>query len=146
MVEIVQIEMESITEQVTQVTCAIITNNGKILAALRSRQMSQSWKWEFPGGKIDDGETAHDCIKREISEELDVDIEVVKSLTPTKHTYPDKSIELYPFICTIKSGEVKAVEHEKVCWFEVDELKSLNWAEADKAVVEEYISYSRSKA
>ncbi|MBR8537104.1 (deoxy)nucleoside triphosphate pyrophosphohydrolase [Carboxylicivirga sediminis] len=131
--------MSSTTNELIQVTCAIIVDNGRILAALRSRQMSQSWKWEFPGGKIDKGETAEECVIREIKEELNILITVSESLTPTIHSYPDKTIELIPFICSIKEGTVTAVEHEKVSWFSLEELKSLNWADADLPVMEEFV-------
>lgn len=131
--------MNSTTKQVTQVTCAIIIDEDKILAALRSRQMSQSWKWEFPGGKIDEGETPEDCIKREIREELAVEISIDQRLTAITHAYPDKTIELIPFTCRITGGKLNAVEHEKVCWYLPDQLKSLNWADADAIVVEEFL-------
>ncbi|MBS2213709.1 (deoxy)nucleoside triphosphate pyrophosphohydrolase [Carboxylicivirga mesophila] len=131
--------MSSTTNELIQVTCAIIVDNGRILAALRSRQMSQSWKWEFPGGKIDKGETAEECVIREIKEELNILITVNESLTPTIHSYPDKTIKLIPFICSITEGTVTAVEHEKVSWFSPEELKSLNWADADLPVMEEFV-------
>ncbi|MBK3519485.1 (deoxy)nucleoside triphosphate pyrophosphohydrolase [Carboxylicivirga marina] len=131
--------MISTTNEVRQVTCAIIIDNGKILAALRSRQMSESWKWEFPGGKIDDGETAEECIKREITEELALNISITERLTSVIHTYPSKTIELIPFICTINGGTLHVVEHEKVSWFEPEKLKSLNWAEADLRIIDKVI-------
>lgn len=131
--------MNSTHKELTQVTCAIIIDKGKALAALRNRQMSQSWKWEFPGGKIDKGETAEACIKREIKEELNIDIIINERLTPTIHSYPDKTIELIPFICSIESGTVCPVEHEKVSWFSPEELMSLNWAEADLPVLKEFL-------
>ncbi len=131
--------MSSTTKQLTQVTCAIIIDKGRILAALRNRQMSESWKWEFPGGKIDQFETAEDCIKREIKEELNIDIVIHQKLTPTAHRYPGKTIELIPFICVINEGTVCPVEHEKVSWFSPEELKSLNWAEADLSVMQEFV-------
>ncbi|WP_439183187.1 (deoxy)nucleoside triphosphate pyrophosphohydrolase [Carboxylicivirga taeanensis] len=130
--------MNSITKELTQVTCAIIVDEGKILAALRQRQMSQNWKWEFPGGKIDEGESHEDCIRREIKEELNIHISITGKLTPIIHCCPEKSIELIPFICSIEKGKVNAVDHEKVCWFTPTELKSLNWAEADFNVMQEF--------
>ncbi|MCG8579710.1 MAG: (deoxy)nucleoside triphosphate pyrophosphohydrolase, partial [Bacteroidales bacterium] len=124
----------------TQVTCAIIINEGRRLAALRSRQMSESWKWEFPGGKIDEGETAEQCIQREIKEELAGSIDITERLASVIHFYPDKTIELIPFICTIREGKVCAVEHEKVSWFLPDELQALNWAGADKRIIQEVVN------
>lgn len=98
------------------------------------------------GGKIDQGETAEACIKREIKEELNIDIIINERLTPTIHTYPDKTIELIPFICSIESGTVCAVEHEKVSWFSPEELMSLNWAEADLPVMKEFLLKLRIEA
>ncbi|WP_430817622.1 (deoxy)nucleoside triphosphate pyrophosphohydrolase [Carboxylicivirga sp. RSCT41] len=138
--------MNSITNEVTQVTCAIIIKGGKILAALRSRQMSESWKWEFPGGKIDEGETAEQCIQREIKEELAVTVSIKERLASVIHIYPDKTIELIPFICEIAEGSVCAVEHEKVSWFLPEELRELNWAGADKRIIQEVISKFQVKA
>jgi len=131
--------MSSTSKKAVKVTCAIILRDGKVLAALRSRQMTQSWKWEFPGGKIDEGESAESCIKREIQEELNVSIHIDLSLTPKVHHYPDKTIELIPFVCSILAGKVKVVEHEKVCWFTPDQLRSLNWAAADEPVLQEFL-------
>jgi len=131
--------MKSTHNETIKVTCAIIFQDGKVLAALRSRQMTQSWNWEFPGGKIDEEESAEQCIKREIQEELDVMINIDMRLTPIVHTYPDNTIELIPFVCSILSGEVKAVEHEKVCWFTPEQLPSLNWAAADEPVLKEFL-------
>ena len=131
--------MDSTTKQLIKVTCAIILDKGKVLAALRSRQMCQSWKWEFPGGKIDEGETAEECVRREIDEELSVQISIHHKLTPVVHSYPDKTIELIPFVCSITDGELNAVEHEKVSWFSPDELSSLNWADADLPVMQEFL-------
>ncbi|MCU4158164.1 (deoxy)nucleoside triphosphate pyrophosphohydrolase [Carboxylicivirga sp. A043] len=138
--------MSSTSNEVTQVTCAIIIEKGKILAALRNRQMSESWKWEFPGGKIDAGESAEDCIKREINEELAVSIVITERLASIIHVYPEKTIELIPFICTISKGTVCAVEHEKVSWFSPEELPALNWAGADKRIIQEVINKIEIKA
>ncbi len=136
------IKMKTIMNEVTPVTCAIIIDKGKVLAALRSRQMSQSWKWEFPGGKIDEGETAEACICREVNEELSIHIKINQQLTPVIHSYPERTIKLIPFICSIESGELNAVEHEKVCWFSPDELPALNWAEADRPIMTEFLKHS----
>jgi len=136
--------MNSTQNETIRVTCAIIFEDGKVLAALRSRQMTRSWNWEFPGGKIDNGELPEQCIIREIKEELDVDINIDSALTPIVHAYPEKTIELIPFLCHIHSGHLKAVEHEKVSWFKPDQLESLNWAPADTPVLKEFLSMQLS--
>ena len=81
----------------TRVTCAIIFLQNKILAVQRGKRMSMPMKWEFPGGKIEQGEAEIDCIKREIREELNIEIEVLERLTPSVFDYPTFTIELIPY-------------------------------------------------
>ena len=78
------------------VACALIENDGKILCAQRSESMSLPLKWEFPGGKIDPGESPEQCLKRELVEEMDITIHVGKSLPPSTHQYPTFAVTLYP--------------------------------------------------
>ncbi len=120
------------------VTCAIIEQNGRVLAAQRSSRMAMPLKWEFPGGKIDPGETAEECLVREVREELGIEIEVGEALTHVTHTYPEFRVTLYPFICKIRSGDIVLHEHAALAWLMPNELSNLDWAEADMPVLEEY--------
>ena len=120
-----------------QVTCAIITINHKILAVQRSRQMSLPMKWEFPGGKIEPLETEMECIKREIREELNIEIEVGDRLTPSVYQYPTFTIKLIPYTARYLSGELKLKEHHSYVLLHRDELDTLDWAEADWEIVRE---------
>ena len=120
-----------------KVTCAIITIDGKILAVQRSRIMSLPMKWEFPGGKIEPAETEMECIKREIREELGIEIEVLERLTPSIHQYPSFTIELIPYTAHYLSGDLKLKEHHNYVLMNRDELDRLDWAEADWAIVRE---------
>lgn len=129
------------TQKIIKVTCAIIENKGKILAAQRSEKMGLPLKWEFPGGKIEPGENAEDCIVREIMEELDIEVSVKNSLPEHVHNYGTKCIMLIPFICNIKDGKLKCKEHKQVIWDEPQKLSSLDWADADVPVYEEYLKY-----
>ena len=88
-----------------QVACAIIESKGKVLYQ-RSESMSLPLKWEFPGGKINDGERPSECLKREILEELGIEVTVGQSLAPATHRYPDSTVTLYPFLCTIIAGKI----------------------------------------
>jgi 8-oxo-dGTP diphosphatase len=125
---------------VIKVTCAIIVNaDGLVFAAQRSPTMSLPLKWEFPGGKIEPGETAEACLIREIKEELHVDIEIVASLPTNTHQYPNVAILLIPFVCRITTGEIILKEHLDFKWLSKDELLALDWAEADVAVVKYYL-------
>lgn len=101
--------------------------------------MSLPLKWEFPGGKIEPGETAEACLIREIKEELHVDIEIVASLPTNTHQYPNVAILLIPFVCRITTGEIILKEHLDFKWLSKDELLALDWAEADVAVVKYYL-------
>lgn len=123
----------------TEVTCAIIEKDGKVLATQRARCIHNAGKWEFPGGKIEPGETADECIVREIIEELNIRIVPITRLEPVLHHYPDKTILLIPYICKIKAGSIKLKDHAAFRWLHRDELKNPDWAEADMAVVEQYL-------
>ena len=122
-----------------KVTCAIITFQNKILAVQRSNRMSMPMKWEFPGGKIEAGETEIDCIKREIKEELNIFVEVLDRLTPSIYNYPTFTIELIPFTANYVSGELKLKEHHQYLLLDKNELHTLDWAEADLPIVNEMV-------
>jgi 8-oxo-dGTP diphosphatase len=120
------------------VACAIIERDGKVLAAQRSAAMSMPLKWEFPGGKIKGGETAAKCLVRECHEELGAEISVVQPLAPTTHRYPAFTVTLYPFRCRIVTGTITLHEHAALAWLLPAELQTLDWAEADLPVIDEY--------
>lgn len=122
------------------VTCGIIERNGKVLCTRRSETMSHPLKWEFPGGKIQDGESPEECLRRELREELGVEAEVGRSLPPATHAYPGLSVTLYPFLCRIPpDSPIILHEHDRAAWLDPKELPSLDWAEADVAVVDAYL-------
>lgn len=122
------------------VACSIIERDGLILAARRSATMSLPLKWEFPGGKIDPGESAEECLRRELIEELAICVRVGKSLAPVTHRYPDFTVTLYPFLCTIESGDIVLHEHAEIAWLPPKSLHTLDWAEADLPVIESYLA------
>lgn len=120
------------------VTCAIIEKDGKVLSTQRSETMNLPLKWEFPGGKIDIGESPEDCLKRELQEELGVSITISRYLAPSTHQYPTFIITLYPFVCSITIGEIKLHEHKDLAWLTPDKLHELDWAEADIPIMNNY--------
>ena len=122
-----------------QVACAIIEYDGKVLAVQRGQRLSLPLKWEFPGGKIHEGESPEACVVREVSEELDIHIAVVRSLSLVSHDYPDFSVTLHPFICTIISGEIILRDHEAMRWLTPQELLTLDWVTADFPIIREYL-------
>ena len=125
----------------TPVTCAIIENNGKILCAQRSEHMKHPLKWEFPGGKVEGDEDIETCLKREIKEELGVEIEVLERLPSNFHLYSNLELELIPFRCSLQTFEIELLEHSQIIWLPVEKLKDIDWAEADVPIVDNYIKY-----
>ena len=123
-----------------EVVCALIERDGRVLAARRPRSKSQGGKWEFPGGKLHDGESPREALVREIAEELCVAIRVGEALPPSTHDYVSFAITLLPFRCAIESGEPHAVEHEALAWCDLGQLVSLDWAAADVPIVAGYLA------
>ena len=121
------------------VACAIIERDGFVLAAQRSAVMSLPLKWEFPGGKIDAGETPQDCLQRELIEELGIRINIGKPLSLTTYSYQSFTVTLYPYVCSIDSGELVLYEHAAIKWCKPEKLTILDWAEADGPVIKEYL-------
>lgn len=117
-----------------EVTCAIIVENGRVLATRRSETMPHPLKWEFPGGKLKAGESPELCIVREIREELGIEVEVKQVLGPVTHHYQEHSIKLIPIICHILEGIISLTEHMEYSWIEPAELGKLDWLEADVKV------------
>ena len=119
-----------------EVCCAIILKGSEILAVQRGPNSSHSWKWEFPGGKVNADETAEQCIVREIEEELTISIHVVKRLLSVEFEYDQtRHICLTPFVCTILLGEINMTEHVSQRWLAMDEWESLDWLSADKELI-----------
>jgi 8-oxo-dGTP diphosphatase len=126
------------TMKTIPVTCAIIFHQGKVLAAKRSELMDLPGKWEFPGGKIEEGEIPEDCLVREIEEELSVRIKIFGQLLPSDHSYPSgKIIRLMPFVATLESFDFHLLEHVQIAWLEKKALFSVDWAAADLPIVHE---------
>ncbi len=123
-----------------KVCCAIIIKDDRVLITQRSEKMSLPLKWEFPGGKIEIDEEAQTALYREIREELSIDINVQKALTPVEHDYVSFKIRLIPFICYTKDEYPKLFEHAKYNWEEVSNLMKYDWAEADIPIVKEFMS------
>lgn len=124
---------------IINVTCAIIVIKNKILVTQRSEKMKLPLKWEFPGGKLEENESEIDCIKREIKEEINIEIEVLRKLSNSIYDYGNFKINLIPFIAKHILGEIKLTEHRDYKLLQRKELLSLDWAEADIPIVEEFL-------
>lgn len=136
---------ETIIKLLVKVPCAIIEHEGKVLAAQRSAAGSLPLKWEFPGGKLEVGESEEECLVREIREELCVEILVGKALPVTERDDIFRIIRLVPFVCQLTTFEITLTEHEQVLWLTPDELPQLDWAEADRGVLVHYFEYLTSQ-
>ena len=124
---------------IINVACAIIVIENKILVTQRSEKMKLPLKWEFPGGKLEENESEIDCIKREIKEEINIEIEVLRKLSNSIYDYGNFKINLIPFIAKHILGEIILAEHKDYKLLEKVELLSLDWAEADLPIVEEFL-------
>jgi 8-oxo-dGTP diphosphatase len=120
------------------VVCAIIEHEDKVLAAQRSLRMPLPFLWEFPGGKVKEGETEEHSLLREIREELNISVTIHERLTTSSHFDGQKQIHLIPFICSIDEGNPKAIEHEAFLWCDQEKCAELNWCPADIPIVGEY--------
>jgi 8-oxo-dGTP diphosphatase len=128
-----------------KVPCAVIEHEGRILAAQRSAAGSLPLKWEFPGGKLEEGETEEEGLVREIREELCVEIKVGQKLPITERDDIVRIIRLVPFVCQLATHDIVLTEHEQILWLTPEELPDLDWAEADREVLRHYFEYIAQK-
>lgn len=126
------------------VVCALILRNDCVLCAQRSERMALPLKWEFPGGKLESNELPEAALKREILEELGVEIEIISALQVSEYSYDGvRNIRLIPYLVFMTDGsEPKAHEHSEIRWVPNSELMQLDWAAADVPIVIEYINRS----
>lgn len=118
-----------------EVVAAIIYKNGAYFATQRGYGEFEGM-WEFPGGKIELGETAESALKREIQEELGIDITVDKFLCTTDYDYPSFHLTMHCYLCRIISGEIELREHKSARWLTVESLDCVEWLPADKYPVQ----------
>ena len=130
--------MSSASPRIIRVTAAVIEKEGKILCAQRPQSDALAGLWEFPGGKIEPGEAPEACLRREIQEELGLEIEVRSLLCKTFHEYPGKIIELHVYRCRLEDLRqlpARLESHQAIQWLRPEELLTLTWAPADLEAV-----------
>ena len=123
------------------VVAAVIEHNNQILCVQRNQNKHAyiSEKYEFPGGKVEDGETEVEALQREIREELSMDIEVTTKLMAVNHVYPDFSLLMHAYMCTCVNRDLVLHEHIDLQWLDRSEMAGLDWAAADIPIVEKLI-------
>lgn len=119
-----------------KVVAAVIRNGDQIFATQRGYGNYKDW-WEFPGGKVEPGETPEEALVREIMEELNAEIAVDSFLTTVEYDYPEFHLSMDCFWCHIREGALTLLEHEAARWLPVDCLRQVSWLPADILVVEE---------
>lgn len=124
-----------------KVVCAIVENEGEYLCVRKGQTKYEytSFRWEFPGGKIEEGETPQQALSRELLEEMDYRVEVKEELCSVFHEYPDFSIELRAFLCTAKDRSYTLKEHMDSCWLPKGKLDDLAWCEADELLLQTWL-------
>lgn len=121
-----------------EVVCGIIENaEGGYLACQRPQGKHLGGLWEFPGGKVEPGESPETALVRELREELAVDVKIGRPLGPVVWTYGEKTIRLRPFLCRIVSGDLQSLEHEQLLWCLPVDFDKLPWADADIPILRE---------
>ncbi|CAM4464137.1 (deoxy)nucleoside triphosphate pyrophosphohydrolase [Paenibacillus tarimensis] len=120
-----------------EVGAAVIEDErGYILIARRKPGKPEEGLWEFPGGKLEAGETVQSCIKRELQEEMNLDIEPGELLGTSIHTYGERTIRLHACMASYKGGEVQLADHDRYTWVARNELSMFNFAPADLKFVD----------
>lgn len=120
--------------RVIEVVCAVIVDGGRVMLCRRAEGFHLAGHWEFPGGKIEAGESPEDALRREIMEELDCEVAVGEALVPVVHSYADLTIRLRPFYCAIVARVPRPLEHEEILWFDAEGLRTTGLAGADREV------------
>ncbi len=117
-----------------RVAAAVIRRNGAVFATQRGYGPWKDW-WEFPGGKIEEGETPENALIREIREELDTEIAVGEKLAQVEYDYPEFHLSMACFMCSVVSGSLILKEHESSRWLSREELEAVRWLPADLSVI-----------
>jgi 8-oxo-dGTP diphosphatase len=120
----------------TDVVCALIIKAGRLLIVQHGPDSEHPGKWEFPGGKVHPGESPESALIREIREELEMEINICIPLEPASYTYPDKTILLIPFLCSVNSVDLILHEHSRFEWVFWGDLIGYELLPADRVLLE----------
>jgi len=121
-----------------EVVAAILENKGKILIAKRKSGKSLAGFWEFPGGKKEIGETSEEALKRELMEELLIEVELKEYVGESIYEYPDKTIKLIAFSALITKGVITLLDHDEYKWVNLNQISKFKMAPADIPLIDFY--------
>ena len=127
-------------EKKIEVVAGVIFDGNKVLATQRGYGKYEGY-WEFPGGKIEEGETHKQALARELKEELEVEVEVGEIMTTINYNYPDFQLVMYCYKTKIIGGEIKLLEHKDYCFVDANHIMLLDWLPADLGFVKELKEY-----
>lgn len=127
-------------EKKIEVVAGVIFDENKVLATQRGYGKYEGY-WEFPGGKIEEGETHKQALVRELKEELEVEVEVGEIMTTINYNYPDFQLVMYCYKTKIIGGEIKLLEHKDYCFVDANHIMLLDWLPADLGFVKELKEY-----
>ena len=126
------------------VVAALIRRDNEVLATQRGYGNYKDW-WEFPGGKVEAGETPEQALSREIHEELAAEISVEEYFTTVEYDYPEFHLSMACYWCSVEKGRLTLLEHEAARWLSLKDLRQVKWLPADVLVIEEIERKSRKK-
>ncbi len=132
--------------KVIDVTAAIIEKNGRVLAARRKSGSHLAGFWEFPGGKLEEGETAKECLQREMAEEFGISVKIGRFVGESVYDYGSKTVRLLAFYVNHVAGRFQLIDHDELRWLSLEELSQIEWAPADIPLVEQYKALSSTSA
>lgn len=118
------------------VAAGVVERDGRIMICRRKPGVHNGLKWEFPGGKLEKGESPEAALKRELMEELGIDVEVGRIRDALLHAYPDRDVLILFYGCRILSGEPRTIDCDAIAWAKPEELKGYDFAEGDRLFAE----------
>ena len=125
-----------------EVSAGLVMFEDKLLIAQRKRGKSLEYKWEFPGGKREAGESLEECLHRELLEELHLDVKVGDFFMESRYEYPDFSIALNAFWCLAKTNKIDYMDsHEQIRWIDPLTIEEYDFAPADKPILEGLVAH-----
>lgn len=123
----------------TNVVAGILRDQDKVLIAQRGKGKHQEYKWEFPGGKVEEKESEEEALKREFQEELDINIKVDNFLCEVIYTYPKMEVKIRAYFISTSDKDIKNLEHESMQWVPLNELKQYDLVAADVFIVDKIL-------